>query len=153
MLIFLCVYVLYRHSVAVRVIMMMVAMSMVVVVMRVTMTVIVTSTAARAVVMRAVTTVRLEDTSHIIENAVAMATRAAAVSNDNEVNDVTDERDNRGNKHDLRVEVNGLVMDALVNAHDGFNDQPSDKDPNDEDGGHGTKHLSAVEAERVPLVG
>lgn len=101
----------------------LVVVSMIMVVMLVTMSVIV---AFRAVVMRAVTAVRLEHTGHVVEDTVTMATSAAAVTDDDEVNDVAHEGDDGGNEHDLSVEINFLAVNALVDAHNGFDDQPSD---------------------------
>lgn len=132
-------------------VMVVVMMSMIMVL--VTMTVVVASAAARAMVVTAVSTVRLEHTRHVVEDAVAVAATAAAVTDDNQVNDVAHKRDNGGDQHDLSIEVDGLVVNALVDAHDGLDHQPGDEDPNDEDGRHGAENLSTVEAERVLLIG
>ena len=134
---------------------MVVVMMIVAVRVRVTMamTVIVSSAAARSVVMRAVATVRLEHTGDVVEDAVAVLTAAAAMANDDQVDNVTNERDDRSDEHDLGVQLNLLVVHNFVYSHNGLNDEPGDQDPDDKNTCHGAEHLSAVEAEGVLLSG
>lgn len=130
------------------VIVMMVFVAVAVVVMMVIVVVVVVIMMAMPASSTIMVSVRPEDASHSVENAIA---GMAAVAEDHQVDDVADETDHRGDQHHSRVKWEALPVDAVLHSFDGLKDKESHEDPDNYNADHGSQHLVSVVAVGIRL--
>ena len=121
-LVFLFVVSIYVSMFMMRMIVMSAAPSMFVFFCMTMIVMIMCAMTMRASTSTTMSSMGLENTFDIVEDSVIVLSRTTTVTNYNQVNDIADKTDNRSNKHNFRIELDRLVVQALMYSANSFND-------------------------------